>query len=171
MKRSVSAIAVLCFVSSLACRTRSGGPEPGTELYAVSMDSVTEILVRSTSHKLYAYRWVAQQPFHLVIASDRAPTAEQCTGGPAFERLLQALVTVPVIGESKKDFKQGTTAWADVWLRDTTNLEPIEVRIRIPEANDEPVVIQFEDRQYVVGVDPSVLHTAAAGCDELGKGQ
>jgi hypothetical protein len=86
-----------------------------------------------------------------------------------FERLLQALATVPVVRQSEKRFEVGTSAWADVRLRDTTNLEPIEARIRIPETDGEPVVIQFGDQQYVVRVDAATLHTAKSGCAELGR--
>jgi len=78
---------------------------------------------------------------------------------------------MPVIKESGKHFEEGTAAWADVRLRDTTNLEPIEARIRIPEANGEPVVIQFRDRQYEVRADAAALQTARSGCAALGRGQ
>lgn len=164
-------VAMLCCIASLACHTtpRSGSPEPGIELYAVATDSVREVLLSSAVHKIYAYRWAADRPFQLMIASKDTATAEQCLGGAGFDRLVQAVATTRVAKESEKRFEDGTPAWADVRLRDTTNLEPIEARIRIPEADSEPVVIQFRDRQYIVGIDAAVLQLAKSGCAELGR--
>jgi hypothetical protein len=171
MRAGFKAVAILCCVANLACHSqKSGWPEPGMELYSVAADSVREVLLSSPARKVYAYRWATDRPFQLVIASRDSATAEQCSAGPGFERLLKALATLPVVKESEKHFDDGTAAWADVRLKDTTNLEPIEARIRIPEANSEPVVIQFRDRQYVVRVDPSVLQTAT-GCAVLGRRQ
>ena len=74
---------------------------------------------------------------------------------------------MPVGGESKVRFADGP-AWATVRLSDASKLEPIETRLRIPQGRSEPVLIQFEDRQYEVRVDAAVLLTANAGCNVLG---
>jgi hypothetical protein len=143
MKRSVQTIAMLCCAASTACGSvsKSAGPEPGTELYAVATDAVREVLISSPSHKIYAYRWTTDQPFQLMVASRDGASPEQCPGGAGFEQLLRAVATLPVVKESEKHFEDGA-AWTGLWLRDT-NLDPIEARIRIPEAAGEPVVIQY----------------------------
>lgn len=172
MTRAVQTFALLCCVASTACRpvSKSAEPEPGTELYAVAMDAVSEVLISSPSHKIYAYRWTTDQPFQLMVASRDSASPEQCPGGAGFEQLLRAVATLPVVKESEKHFEDGA-AWTGLWLRDTTNLDPIEARIRIPEAAGEPVVIQYGNRQYVVRVDAAALQTAKSGCAELGRRQ
>src|ERR1017187_2153254 len=158
MTIATKALVVLFCAATIACgpKLNSGKPEPGLDVYSVLPDSVTEFLVSSPTHKLYAYRWAANGQFHLVFASKSAGAAEQCSAGAQFDQLLRALTTVTVVKESERRFEVGTASWADVRLRDTTSLEPIEARMRIPEASGEPVVLQFQDRQYVVKVDPTV---------------
>lgn len=172
MKRRAEAAVILWCAASLACRPQpnSARPEPGAELYAVSVNSIREVLLSSSTRKIYAYRWASDLPYQLVIASREGVTAEQCSGGLGFERLLQILASVPVVEESERRFEEGTAGWVDVLLRDNTNLEPIQARIRIPEVNGEPVVVKFGERQYKVRVDAWVLRTAKSGCAELGRG-
>src|ERR1700722_16949866 len=123
MKRVVQTVAMLYCAASSACRpqSKSVGPEPGTELYAVATDSVSEVLISSPSRKIYGYRWTTDRPFHLMVAASNAATDEQCSSGAGFDQLLRALATLPVVKVSEKHFDDGA-AWADVRLRDTTNL-------------------------------------------------
>src|SRR4051812_40436360 len=116
MSRGVKAVAFLILGASLGCRSQSKSvwPEPGMDLYSVALNSVEEVLISSSGHKLYAFRWQTDRPFQLVIASRENESAEQCAGGAGLERLLQALATVPVIKESEKHFRETTAAWADV---------------------------------------------------------
>lgn len=169
MKTRVTIVGLLCGALLWGCHSdpKSGKPEPGTELYAVAPESVREIVISLPLHKIYAYRWATDQPFQLVVASRAAAQAEQCSGGAGFQRLLQTLATMPIIKESEKHFEEDTEAWADVQLRDTTQLDPIAARIRIPQEKSEPVVIQFGDRQYLVQMDAQALRASQSGCAEL----
>ena len=159
MKPLVTATLLMCIAMSSSCRSpeKSGTPEPGTELYAVAPDAITEVLISSQAHKIYAYRLNTDRPFQLVVASGEAPAAEQCSSGVGFARLLQAVASMPIVKKADKQFDERGADWTELRLRDTISLEPIEARIRIPRTNGEPVVIQFVDRQYVVRADPASL--------------
>lgn len=163
-------IVVLSCAAFLSCgpQNKSRRPEPGMDLYSVAPDSVREVLVSSSAVKIYAYRWTSNQPFELIVASRPKATADHCTSGKGFDALLQALATAPVIEELAKQFEDGS-AWADVRLRDSTNLAPIEIRVRFPEAQGEPVAVLFQGHQYVVRMDTAGLKLSTMGCKGLSR--
>jgi hypothetical protein len=137
-------------------------------LFAIAPESVTELVFRSPARRLYAYRWTKDGPFQLVVAARESAAVEQCAAGPGFARWLRAVASVPVVKEVENRLDPAAADWADIELRDATSLEPIQLRIRVPSANSEPVVVQFESRQFVVGVDAAAVRTIASGCAVLG---
>src|SRR6266496_1830474 len=44
----------------------------------------------------------------------------------------------------------------------------VDVRLRVPSASDEPVVLQSGTRQYAVDLDAAALRRARSGCAALG---
>lgn len=171
MQRKTQAyIILLCCSMNPACRAdRRGrdGPEPGTEFFAIAPETVTEVLYSSSERKLYAYRWTSTEPFHVAVGQ-RGARPEQCMGGEGFMRWLRALARVPVTRELKPALDMTKGEWANVQLWDTRPLEPNGLTLRVPTATGEPVVLVFEQRQFIVDVNPVALRSVMPGCAALG---
>src|SRR5688572_25293408 len=143
-------------------------PEPGTELYAIDPADVSEVVFTGPDHKLFAYRWSPAGTFQIVVATRGRAEIERCAAGDGFQRWLTAIARMPVQRDVDRPFDTRGAEWADLRLRDTTGLEPIDVRLRVPREGDEPVVLQSGMRQYAVEVDAAALRTARSGCAALG---
>jgi hypothetical protein len=144
-------------------------PEPGTDLYAVAPGAIHEVLLTSPERKMLAFRWTPDTVFHLVFAVRGRPGVEQCRAGDGFDRWLAAVSRMPVRARLHVPIDP-RSGWVSLQLRDTTQLEPIDVRLRIPPGNTEPVTIQSgsPDQQYSVDVDATVLRSIESGCGALG---
>ncbi|HYU09953.1 MAG TPA: hypothetical protein VEK77_11300 [Gemmatimonadales bacterium] len=162
----------LLFLAIVAagCRSEQEGraPEPGTELYAIGPADVSEVVLTALDHKLYAYRWSPADPFQIVVATRGRTEIERCVAGDGFQRWLTAVARMPIQHELDSPFDPRGAEWMDLRLRDTTALEPIDVRLRVPSASDEPVVLQSGTRQYAVDLDAAALRRARSGCAALG---
>jgi hypothetical protein len=145
-----------------------GAPEPGTDLYAVAPETIREVTFSSPDHKLYAYRWAAGDTFHVVIATRGTAAAEQCAAGEGFARWLSTVARMPITRELDGRVDSAAAEWADLRLRDATQLEPIDVRLGVPIAAGGPTVIQYGDKQYEVEMDSTALRSVRAGCPALG---
>jgi hypothetical protein len=171
MTTTKTAVLLLCCGAawtSCSSGPRSSAPEAGTELYAVAPESVNEVLFTSGAVKLFAYRWKPEDPFHIFVSSRTGPP-QQCTGGGQFQEWLKAVSRLPVLRETDQRFEPGSPEWGDLRLRDNTQLEPIDVRLRLPSSDREPVVIQVDDRQFLVDVNAAVVRRAASGCADIGR--
>lgn len=163
---NVCAIAAYC-VFAVGCRstgTVAGQPEPGTEYYAVAPETIREVVFSSSDRKLYAYRWSASESFY-IYTGGRGTNPEQCTSGDGFTRWLNAIATIPVRAVVDKTV---AGEWAEVRLRDATNLEPNDVTLLIPASQSDPVLMRFGQQQYVVEVNAALLRSVNSGCSALG---
>lgn len=143
-------------------------PEIGMDYYAVIPENITEAVFSAKDYKVYAYRWNITQPFQLITASYEANKTEQCVSGKSFLGLLSTVASAKIKEELKLPFAESDPGWTYVHLRDTSTLEPVNVQLRIPSSNNEPVVIQFESSQFAVEMNGETLRKAKAGCKELG---
>jgi hypothetical protein len=154
--------------SGCSQRPGEGLPEPGTDFYAVSPDTVTEVLLSTGLYKLFAFRWSPGDRFQLVV-SLKGKAVEQCQAGPPFENWLKAVTRMPVVRQIDRPFDAESQNWGNLRLRDNTRLEPVEVRLRIPSAGSEPAVIEVGTRQFIVDLNAAILGTASSGCRALGR--
>jgi hypothetical protein len=170
-ERSLAVLAVLAVSVLTACgASNKHEPEPGAELYAVSADHVTEVLFSSQEQKIYAFRWKTDERFRIIAASPGSPLAEQCVAGRGFEEWLNAVTSMRINRETKPlSASDSNRGWAVLTLRDTTNLEVIEVRLHVPPSGDGFPVISSGDKQFSVDVSSQVLRNALAGCRSLAK--
>lgn len=143
-------------------------PEPGMELYAVAPETVREVIISSPGYKLYAYRWTPDDAFHVLIATRGRSEVEQCTAGEGFSRWLVAASRMPIAKKLDRRVDSASEEWADLQLRDSSQLDPLDLRLHIPSAPGEPAVIQFGTDQYTVDVDVPMLRSARSGCATLG---
>lgn len=166
--KSASGVALALLV--LACGERGGGgaPEPGTELYAVAPETVREVVFSTPDHKLYAYRWAPSDSFQLVIATRGKAEVEHCVAGAGFTPWLAAASRMPVARKLDRRLDAASTKWADLQLRDASQLEPIDVHLHLPSAAGEPTVVQYGTEQYAVDVNAAALQTVGSGCGGLG---
>lgn len=163
---------LLCLaIAAAACDSaqEGGAPEPGTELYAISPDDVSEVVFTAPEHRLYAYRWSPTDTFQIIVATRGRTEVERCAAGAGFQRWLTAVARMPMERKLDRPFEPRGAEWTDLRLRDTSDLEPIDVRLRFPVANDEPVVLQSGAHQYAVAVDAVALRSARSGCAALGS--
>jgi hypothetical protein len=167
--KSASCLAV-ALLGALACggRGADGSPEPGTELYAVAPETVREVVFSTPDRKLYAYRWAPSDSFQLIVATRGKAEVEHCAGGAGFTRWLAAASRMPVARKLDRRLDAASTEWADLQLRDASQLEPIDVHLHIPSAAGEPTVMQYGTEQYAVDVDAAVLQEVRSGCSALG---
>jgi hypothetical protein len=147
---------------------QAAAPEPGTELYAVAPASIDEVVLSSPDRKMLAFRWAPDTVFQLVFAARGRPETERCAAGDGFRRWLTAVSSMPVDQRLERPFEPAGAGWVHLRLRDTTQIGPIDVRLRIPSAGDEPVVIQAGEHQYRVNVDAAVLRTIESACRGVG---
>jgi len=162
-------LVVVAFLNACSSRPSHTSPEPGTELFAILPENITEVRISSSDYKVYAFRWQLGQPFEVVTSSRKGRNTEHCTGGAAFDDLLKSLSTVKILRAADKPFDAGSNDWADVDLRDATVLEPISMRVRVPRSAGETVVVQVENRQFVADIDGSALMKAKFDCQAFRK--
>ena len=160
-------LTALCLGTLATCGGKPPAPEVGVDLYAVPPENVTEILLSSPTKKVYAYRWGQGSPFQVWTASSNSADAEQCKGGEGLRRWLEAISTVRLVREVDPPWDRSAPNWSDILIRDATNLEPIQVRVRIPASDGEPVVIDSHGRQFAAQIDARVLRTVMSGCSQL----
>ncbi len=165
----VLVIAGLTPVLVAACDSerQASAPEPGTELYAVAPGAVDEVLFSSAEKRMLAFRWTPDSVFQLVFVTRGRFDAERCAAGDGFQRWLTAVSSMPIGRRLERPFDPAGAGWADLRLRDTTRIEPIDVRLRLPSAG-EPVAIQFGAQQYSVDVDAAAVRTIESGCGAVG---
>jgi hypothetical protein len=70
--------------------------------------------------------------------------------------------------ESSKPIPDGQE-WTEVLLKDATNLGAINLRVHIPPSDGDPVVVEFENRQYATQIDRAILDSARLNCAVLGQ--
>jgi hypothetical protein len=167
---SAFAIAVLIPAVGLACDSEREGsaPEPGTELYAVEPGAIEEVLFSSPDRKMLAFRWTPDTTFQLVFATRGRPDTERCAAGDGFRQWLAAVATIRVGRQLDRPFDPSGGGWADLRLRDTTQIDPIETRLRVPPSGGEPVVIEFGAQQYSVEANAAAVRTITSGCSAFG---
>jgi hypothetical protein len=136
-------------------------------MFSVLPDSITDVLFSSADRRLYAYRWSQGKPFQIMTASRASVSPEHCMGGPGFEQFLRTISTIKIIRASEKPFDTSSSNWADIELKDTTVLDPITMRIRVPEISGEPVVVLVDAQQFAVDVDSSILSMVKSGCGKF----
>jgi hypothetical protein len=165
--RNVCAIA-LFGIALAGCRSTSGAgarPEPGTEYYAVAPESIREVVFSSPERKLYAYRWNGSATFQIFTASP-GTAPEQCAAGDGFGRWLAAIATIPVRSVADSTV---AGAWAEVRLRDATDLDANEATLLVPASPSDPVLMRVGEQSFVVGIDAALLRSVNAGCAGLGR--
>ena len=167
-------VRVLIFVLLLGLVASCGGyfdnrePEPGTDLYAVSSSQISEVLFSSEQKKIYAFRWNTAEKFIIMVASPGISAVEQCTAGKGFERWLNAVSSLRVGKEVKNAaINPAGTISAVLRLRDTSEVESIEIRLQIPSAGNELALISAGEKQFSVEVDTAIVRTVLAGCRVL----
>lgn len=168
--RHLLLLAIACS-SAIGCSPNadSDAPKPGTELYAVAPETITEVLVSSGDHKLLAYRWSASEPFHLMIASRSKPAGEHCLAGDRFAGWLQSVSTARITREASPAVDRKAPGWTHVRLRDRSSLDPIDVQLHIPPSDTGPVVLAHGDKQFIVDMQAVVIRRAVLGCKDLGN--
>lgn len=143
-------------------------PEIGTDYYALIPETITEFVFSAKDYKVYAYRWNINQPFQLTTASNNTNKTEQCVSGKNFLTLLSTVASAKIKEAVKLPVADSDPGWVYVTLRDASVLDPINVQIRIPSSNSEPVVMQIGASQFAVEMNGETLHSAKVGCKELG---
>jgi hypothetical protein len=126
------------------------------------------VLFSSADRRMLAFRWTPDTLFQLVFVARGRPDAERCTAGAGFLRWLTAVSSMPIRRRLERAGDSAGAGWVDLRLRDTTRLEPVDVRLRIPPAEGEPVVIQVGTQQYDVDVDAAAVRSIGLGCAALG---
>lgn len=139
-------------------------------MYAVSAEDLAEVTLSAPDRKLYAYRWDAQRPFTLLVASRTEPRTTACEAGPGFSRWLDAVTQVPIVRPVATDTPDPAGSWAELRLRDASTLEPITVDVLLPAADTGRMVVRVGGRRYLTGVEAGVLRTVDGGCASLGTG-
>ena len=166
MSRGAAALLAL----AAACGPGRDSPtaEPGTELYATSPGAVDEILFSSRERKMLAFRRTPGAPFELLFVNAGDAGVERCAAGDGFQRWLTAVSSLPIARRLDPPVDARASGWADLRLRDSTGMEPIDVRLRIPPADQDSVVVRVDAQQYVADVDATVLRSVVSGCRALG---
>jgi hypothetical protein len=160
-------LTAFCCALMAGCVSRTPAPESGVELYAVPPENVREILFSSPDRKLFAYRWGQEGPFQIWTASKDSGEPERCTGGEPFKKWLEAVSSMRVERSASSSEAGAAAGWSDLLIRDYTSLDPIQIRLRIPASEKEPVVADWHGSRVVVRIDARVLRTALSGCAQL----
>lgn len=160
---------VCCALASAGCGGGNGSvPSPGTDLYAASAEGILEVALTSAAQRVYAFRWAPGEPFQIVAARP-GQKIETCLAGEGFRRFLEAVSSLRVVAQASEPADRGDS-WAQLRIVDASGIEPIEVTIRVPRRDEQPVLVEVDQRQFVVAVDAAALRLTASGCGGLGAG-
>lgn len=153
----------------IACdRALDSRPQPGTALYAVATENILELTLTSADRRVYAFRWALDEPFQILSVRPGAD-AERCRAGEGFARVLAAVSRLDIVAEEAGRLDQDDRNWARLSIADSSGLDPVTTRLRIP-SGDEPVLVLVADRQFSVGAKPDTLRLLTVGCQGLGEG-
>jgi len=163
LNHAIKVVLLAGFLCGCGREQRERLPEPRTNFYEISPDTVTEVLLSTGRYKLLAFRWTPADPFQIAV-SHRGRVIEQCVGGTGFLTWLAGMTRMSVVKQLDRPFGTESPDWGDMRLRDNTQQEPIDVRFRSPASASEPVVIEVGMRQFAVGLDARLLATDALSC-------
>ncbi|MCX5892722.1 MAG: hypothetical protein NTW80_07080 [Deltaproteobacteria bacterium] len=149
---------------------------PGTEVFAVDSSRVIEVAYRSPALVLIAHRWEMGGKFTLVCLEKKQNRPSSCLAGPSFDLVLRQLTSLKLrrtlTARQAEDYwrKNPRPAWAEVVIRDHSELEPFQALVRPMEGSPQEAVVRFNGATYIVALDHQVFELIAGGCKTLGAG-
>jgi len=148
--------------------------KPGTEVFAVEAGKVIEVAYRSAALLLIAHRWEGGGKFTLICLEKKQPRPSSCLAGPGFDLVLQQLTSLKLrrtltAREAEEYWRSNPkTSWAEVVIRDNSELEPFQALIKPVAGSPQEAVVRFHGATYIVGLDERVFQLIAGGCKSLG---
>ena len=144
---------------------------PGEEVFAVDPGSVLELSFRSDRSRLLAFRWKTADPFDIVFAAADGRPLERCIVGKGFEEVLGGFTTIRVrrvLREPSLSAAGPRRQWAELFVRDNTELEPFRIEL-LASGESQEILGRIDQTIYVLETDRRLLDVVNAGCSALGK--
>lgn len=158
-------LAIPCVLS--ACD--GSQPEVGQVLHWPDPQTIREVLVSTSTHRLLAVRDDPNEAFKIVVARRGRNGVEHCLAGPGFARFLEAASSVLVVKTIGAVVETDTKDWVTVETWNAGTDPGWELRLRAPNQHDPRPVLQWGlHDQYVVEIDDEFWSGVASGCAELG---
>jgi len=151
--------------------------KPGTEVFAVEPSRVMELTYRSSTLQLIAHRWEAGGRFTLICLKKGQARPLICPAGANFDQVLRQLTSLrlrrTLPAKEAEDYwrKNPRPDWAEMGIRDNSQLEPFTALIKPVEGSPQEAVVRFGGATYIVELDAKVFQLLAGGCKTLGAGE
>lgn len=145
----------------------------GEEMVAVDPAHILEVSYRSQAHRMIAHRWNLTEPFEVTFEKLEGKTFERCTAPETFPDVLRTITIIRVKSvlqqrEARQLMESNPIGhWAELNIRDNTNLEPIYIRLLSSAKPTDETFARRDEFPEIVTIHGRVLELASMGCRGL----
>jgi len=145
----------------------------GAEVFAVDPGKVVEVSYRTPTLRMMAHRWEAGARFTIIFLEKGQPAPRVCLAGPGFEHVLRKLASLKLsrhlsVSQVKAYVeKKNFNSWAELEVRDISQMEPFQARIIPVPGSDAEALVHFHGVTYMVSLDVKIFQLISGGCKSL----
>lgn len=146
--------------------------EPGTEIFAIDTNLISELSYETPDLRILALRTNAHgRQFRIYVTSKTSGCRQDCVSGAGFNKVLKALSSIKACrsyksSDTKSVYVKHPVDLGALVLRDVTRLEPTQRAFR--GSSDLSEIIASDGFQaYEVDISPEVFKLLRGGCSSL----